>query len=367
MPTTLADLARGWGAVSEQLSAPPRVLLVDDEAAIREMFRTVLTRANFECTVCDSGEQALEQFARERCDLLVIDKNLPGIGGLEVIAKIREQDPEVESVLISGYPSLKSVLQAIDLQKVEFLTKPLDSIEVLTAVLGRARLRRSRRLLARRMLSDLRTALSEHADDAAVKDLREARARVDRYRATVDTKKRVLCWQNEESPVLAALDQMSDSGFEIWRVERGVEVLERCERHQVAVLVVSDTFGDMTGTELVEQLAEAQGRPELVYITDRGDFDAAISATHRGAAGYIVKPFEDPRPFVHAVRRACDLQHERMVHFKMVTELSRVLTALELRRDSTEARKALHSALSEFDVRSAEHALRTGHDGDEPA
>lgn len=362
---TLADLARGWGAFSEELSRPPRVLIVDDEAAIRDVFRAVLTRANYACTTCESGEEALEKFAELGCDLLVIDKNLPGIGGLETIAKIREKDPDCEAVLITGYPNFKSVTQAIDLQKVEFLTKPLDSIEVLTAVLGRSRLRRSRRLLAKRMLADLRGALREQADDAAWAELGEARKRVERYRTSTETKKRVLLWTKEDQSIHEALDAMCESGFEIWRVARGADVVDRCERHHISVLIVSDDWGDMSNTDLVERVFEAQGHPELVYVTERSDFDSAVAATQRGAVGYIVKPCTDPRPLVHSVRRGWKLHHDRMVQFKMVTELSRVLSALDMRRASVEARTALHAALSEFDVRSAEHALQVEGDVDD--
>lgn len=358
MVTSLAELARGWGEVRQQLTAPPRVLIVDDEATVRELFSAVLTKAKFVCTACDSAEAALRVFAKGRFELLVADKNLPGLGGLDLIARIRSQDPECEAVLATSYPNLESVVRAIDLQNVEFLTKPLDSIEVLTAVLGRALLRRTRRILAKRMLADLRGALNAQADGPALPELAEARTRVDEFRRVLELKRRVVCWQGEDDEVRDGLGALAENGFEILELRSGAQIVAQCERHRVSVLVVSDNFGDIDGAHLVEKVAEVEGHPEFVYVTAQSSFEHAVAATQQGAAGFLVKPLRDPRPLVHAVRRACDLHQERMVHFKMVNELSRILLAIEQRRETKETRDTLESTLAAFDVRTAEHAVR---------
>jgi DNA-binding NtrC family response regulator len=356
---SLAQLAQGWEAVRQELAAPAKVLLVEDETVVCELFRIVLSKANFVCTACHTAEDALKHLEETRFNVVVTDKNLPGLSGLDLVARARSRDADCAAVVITGYPNLDSVVRAIELQNVEFLTKPLDSNEALVASVSRANLRRGRRVLVRRMLADLRGALSEQADGTALSELVRVHRQIDDYRTMSDRKRCVLCWQGEDSAVLNGLATMAQTGFEIVSVRSGTEALKYCERHPVSVLVVSDHFGDMSGDHLVKRLIEFEGHPELVYVTAQTNFQHAVAAIQRGATGFLVKPIKDLRELVHAVHRACGLQHERMVNFKMIAELSRILMEIEQRREVSEARVALQTTLAELDVRSAEHAIRS--------
>jgi DNA-binding NtrC family response regulator len=358
MPRTLSELAARWSDISAELSAAPRVLVVDDEPSITEMLATVLEYAGYECETCGTGEDALAYLSQARFHMLVVDKNLPDLTGLDVIERARRIDPDCEAVVITGYPSLQSILQAIDLRGVDYLTKPLDSIDVMTAVLGRARLRRNRRVLARRMLADLRDAVSERTDGALVDELSAARDRVERFRVSLEGKRRVLVWQDEEESVRSALDPLQTAGFLVWTAGSGGEVISTCSRRHVSVLIVSDSYGDMTGQQVVAKTSEHEGHPELIYVSARDRADDALAAVNAGAAGYAVKPLSDPRPLVHAVRRACDIQHERMLHFKMIAELYAILGRLEQEPGGEATRQKFETTLSEFDVKSARHALQ---------
>ena len=77
--------------------------LVDDEPTIRQMLTAVMTRLDWEVTTAATGEEAVETAAAESFDALVIDKNLPGIDGVEAGSRIREMDPDVEIVFVTGY------------------------------------------------------------------------------------------------------------------------------------------------------------------------------------------------------------------------------------------------------------------------
>ena len=86
------------------------------------------------------------EFGDANFDAMLVDKNLPGIDGLELIRRVHKVDKECEAVIVTGYASLESALSAVDLGAADYLTKPLPSIGILPATLKKVlrRLRRSR-------------------------------------------------------------------------------------------------------------------------------------------------------------------------------------------------------------------------------
>ena len=113
---SLHALALGWGQYSAELEKTTRVLVVDDDEAARDLFVVVLEEADIECESADSGEAALQMFLAANVDVVLVDKNLPGMDGLEFVKRCQGLDRDCEAVLITGYANLDSVLQAIDLR-----------------------------------------------------------------------------------------------------------------------------------------------------------------------------------------------------------------------------------------------------------
>jgi CheY-like chemotaxis protein len=80
----------------------PRILVVDDDAAIRESIRLALAPAGIEVTTVDSGERALEDFAHASFDGAIVDFMMPGIGGAETIRALRALRPGLPVIVVSG-------------------------------------------------------------------------------------------------------------------------------------------------------------------------------------------------------------------------------------------------------------------------
>lgn len=112
-------------------STPPRpctrrALVVEDEPTVRRLLSRVLEREGFECAQCGTGEEALEALGERRFDLVVADKNLPGVSGMEVVERARRQRPSIRAVIATGYPSEGSAAEAMALGADDYLLKPLD-------------------------------------------------------------------------------------------------------------------------------------------------------------------------------------------------------------------------------------------------
>ncbi|HSP82060.1 MAG TPA: hybrid sensor histidine kinase/response regulator, partial [Myxococcaceae bacterium] len=114
-----------------------RMLVVDDEAIIRNVFKDLMGR---ECEVLEAtdAEQALAQLQREPVDLIVTDKNLPGRSGLELARQARQLDARSRVILMTGYPSVVTTQQALELGLLDYLLKPFDDIRLVRARLREA-------------------------------------------------------------------------------------------------------------------------------------------------------------------------------------------------------------------------------------
>ena len=114
----------------------PNILIVDDEAAIRETLRGVLEDEGYQIAVAESAEQGLEGLGRKPFDVVMLDIWLPGIDGMEVPTRIQEmpvgQRPEV--VMISGHGSIESAVRATKPGAFDFLEKPLSIDKVAVVV-----------------------------------------------------------------------------------------------------------------------------------------------------------------------------------------------------------------------------------------
>ena len=84
-----------------------RVLVVDDEEALRHVLDLLFRREGFEVLEASSGEQAVEVLQRERVDVMFCDVRMPGMGGLALIEKAKEQDPDLTVIVMSAFGSVE--------------------------------------------------------------------------------------------------------------------------------------------------------------------------------------------------------------------------------------------------------------------
>ena len=117
----------------------PRILVVDDDATIRDSIKLVLETAGIETIPAENGERALEAFSGSGCDGAIVDLMMPGMSGLETICALREKSPELPIVVVSGsltrgvaMPEL--LRMATELKGVTSLAKPFKLSELLQVV-----------------------------------------------------------------------------------------------------------------------------------------------------------------------------------------------------------------------------------------
>lgn len=133
----------------------PRILVVDDEQATLSFLKQVLPDWGFEVATAESGEEGVARYVEETCDLVLVDLALPETDGIEVVRQLKKLDPEVTAIVMTGYSSIESAVQAMKAGAADYLTKPfeLDHLElVLTKVLEHRRQKEKLQLLEEQVI-----------------------------------------------------------------------------------------------------------------------------------------------------------------------------------------------------------------------
>lgn len=119
--------------VSAPSAGHPRVLVVDDEASIRDLLAKTLALAEYDVDLAPDGRTALERLRIIPYDLLITDLKMPGVDGLAVIREARRMKADMPVIIITGFSTEASAIEAVNLGVSGYLTKPFRVPRVLAA------------------------------------------------------------------------------------------------------------------------------------------------------------------------------------------------------------------------------------------
>ena len=114
----------------------PSILLVDDDEVLRERLAQALRSRGYEVKTAGNAAEALREVASESPEMAVLDLKMPGMSGLELLRELRHQDPATRVLMLTGYGSIATAVQAVREGAVGYLPKPADADEILAALNG---------------------------------------------------------------------------------------------------------------------------------------------------------------------------------------------------------------------------------------
>jgi two-component system nitrogen regulation response regulator NtrX len=247
-----------------------RILVVDDEAGIRAALQQLLEYEDYTVIQASSGHEALELYAEQRPQLVLLDVKMAGLDGLGVLKQLRQQDPTAIVVMISGHGSIQSAVEATQLGAHDFLEKPLDTDRVLLTI---------RNALAHvtleREVRSLKAQIEEH--HAIVGSSPAIRQLIDRIEKVGPTNSRILITGENgtgKELVARALHRLSPRSRKPF-----VEV--NCAAIP-SELIESELFGHVKGS-FTGAFADRTGRFEqadggTLFLDEVGDMSAAAQA-----------------------------------------------------------------------------------------
>jgi EAL domain-containing protein (putative c-di-GMP-specific phosphodiesterase class I) len=123
-----------------------KILLVDDEPALVRILARVLTSAGHEVITAHDGQEAVEQLSLNTFEVVLSDIDMPRMSGITLLRAIREHDPDVPVILMTGAPNLDTAIEAVRHGALLYLSKPIDSDELLSVLQRAVRLARIARV-----------------------------------------------------------------------------------------------------------------------------------------------------------------------------------------------------------------------------
>jgi len=124
----------GETCLTGHAAMPPHILVMEDESSVARGLEMILTGEGYEVDVALTGKSALAALENNGIDLVVADLRLPDIDGMEVIRHIRETRPGTEMIVISGYGTTETVVEALKLGVQDFLPKPFEEDQIKKAI-----------------------------------------------------------------------------------------------------------------------------------------------------------------------------------------------------------------------------------------
>ena len=104
-----------------------KILIVDDESFICENLERILGEEQYTSVVAQTGKAALDALREEQVDLVLLDLNLPDISGIEILKKVKEMDPDLLVIIITGYASVESAVEALKMGAYDYIKKPFKA------------------------------------------------------------------------------------------------------------------------------------------------------------------------------------------------------------------------------------------------
>ena len=109
-----------------------RMLIVDDDASIRKTLARILEKQGYLVEAVEKGKQAIEATSQRFFNVAFIDIRLPDMDGTELLERMRETEPKMIKIILTGYPSLKNAIDAVNKGADGYLMKPFDVDKLLT-------------------------------------------------------------------------------------------------------------------------------------------------------------------------------------------------------------------------------------------
>jgi DNA-binding response OmpR family regulator len=244
----------------------PRILLVDDEPEVLEILNEYLAEQGFAVRTAMEGNEALAEAKRWTPKAILLDVMMPNLGGLEILERMRQINPGVVVILMSGQSSAIDVLSTAGLRVAGALPKPLKLPELLAA------LEQAGVVPAKDQPEPVRA----HADDDA-----PAGARGD------------IVVVDDETDVREVLAEYLElKGFDVRQATSGEEALAKVAESCPDVVLLDLGLPGLSGIETLRRLRSDNPRACVIVVSGNQDQDRAQKVLAMGAADYVPKPVD---------------------------------------------------------------------------
>jgi len=133
---------------------PARILIVDDDENIRKTLSAILKNEGYTVDVAQSGSEAIQKTKAAAYNVAVIDIRLPDIEGIELLSKLKDAVPKTRKIIVTGYPTLKNAVAAVNKKADGYLMKPVDVEQLLATIREQLKLQEAEKTYSEQKVAD---------------------------------------------------------------------------------------------------------------------------------------------------------------------------------------------------------------------
>ncbi|MBN2035078.1 MAG: response regulator [Deltaproteobacteria bacterium] len=284
--------------IQEQVrTKTPEILVMEDETSLAKGLRMILEKEGYHVDTASTGHSAMDALRNKGFDLLVADLRLPDMDGMDIIREVREKRPETKTIVITGYPSVSSAVDAMKLGVTDYLPKPFWDDEFKKAV-------------EKALKGGKELYLKQEPDISyARKDVWPHRRAEQVAREESPGRPSVLIMEDEPSLAQGLKMVLSKQGYDVDLADTGLRALGSLGKMHYDLLVADLRLPDMDGMEVIKFVKEASPETQVVVITGYATVPTAVDSMKLGALDYLPKPFTMDE-FIGAVGKATKAREE---------------------------------------------------------
>ncbi len=250
-------------------NAIPTILVIDDEEVIRDSCSQILAKEGLCAVTAEDGMTGLEKVRKVKPDLAIVDLKMPGLDGFELLDEIREIDPELIAIVITGYPNIESAVEAMKLGAYDFLPKPFAPDEL--RIIVRRGLEKRRLSLESAYLRREKERIKEYFITLVTHELRSPLATVHQYCDTIlggfvgEVKPKQEEILKQCKGRIKGLLKLVEDWLNVSRIERG-EIVDRLEPVNLVPLIRDAVSALQTSAEMKPVTINVDSVDDLPFV-----------------------------------------------------------------------------------------------------
>lgn len=314
----IENLAQQWHQFYDRLQHDIRVLVVDDEPVVSEVVEAILEGAGWQVQIAETAEQAWELIQCKEYGLLVSDKNLPGMSGVELISKIKTAGIGLPSLMITGYASVESISNALAAGASDYITKPFDDVE---HVRKRATSIIERSLLARlydRIVKDLVSILSDGGQDQD--QVRRIGQQLFAFKSELNRRPDLLMVADDKPQAHEMAAVLRETGLDV-RLEHSPEEAYQALAGPDAPLAAALSLQMRFPVAMVTEMRNFDPLLNVIVTSASPRLVDALAAVEAGAVDFYIQAVERIEALQVRARRAVNNSHQARLYLQLIAIL----------------------------------------------
>jgi DNA-binding NtrC family response regulator len=290
------------GGVGVDAAKGHKILIMEDEKSVAEGLQMILEEEGYEVDLAFTGRSAMDTLRKKGVDLLVADLRVPDMDGMEVVREVKAKRPSTKVIVITGYPSVSSAVDAMKLGVADYLPKPFRGDDFKTAV-------------AKVLQKGKEGALKQEPDRAEPKRAPWDMEGED-FEVEDPGRPRILIMEDEPTLAEGLKMVLSEQGYRVSVADEGIRALGSLTGRDYDLMVMDLRLPDMDGMEVLRLIKETKPETEVIVMTGYASVASAVESMKLGALDYLPKPFTEDE-FKAAVEKALKVKKEAVPEKKI--------------------------------------------------